>query len=138
MSYATYESIGKDPNKPRPESQKNIPHIESLEQRKEIISKYPLVIIDYYTDWCGPCVQCAPKFAQLAQKYENRGVVCLKENAEKKLGGHPPIKGVPTFHFYYKNNFLENLSVVGADIEKVEEHIQGIINVIDNEEKKEE
>ena len=127
MSYATYQKIGKDPEEPSPESQAVIPHVKTLEERKDVISRYPLVVIDYYTDWCGPCKACAPKFAQIAQKYQANGVAFLKEDAELQFGDHPPIRGVPTFHFYFKGKILKDLTIVGADVEKVEEHIQGII-----------
>ena len=127
MSYAQYKTIGKDPNSVPVESQAQVPHVKTLEERKSVIEQYPLVCIDYYTDWCGPCKTCAPQFAQLAQKYEAKGVAFLKEDAEMNLGGCPKIRGVPTFHFYYKGKILEDLTVVGADIDQVEEHIAGII-----------
>ena len=119
--YKTYAQVGKSNDEVSPESQAFIPSVTSLEQRMSVIEQYPLVVIDNYTEWCGPCKTCAPKFAQLAQKYENKGVAFLKEDAELQLGNAPPVRGVPTFHFYFKGKCLDDLSVVGADINLVEE-----------------
>ena len=110
----------------------NVPVITSLQQRKQLINQHFLTVIDYYTEWCGPCQTSAPKYAQLAQKYSKPGLCVLaKENAENGVGGLPvDITGVPCFHFYVNGQFISSETVTGADIEKLEETITRILNSI--------
>ena len=130
MSYATYKNIGIDKDAPSPESMVNVPEIETIEQRKKLIQSYPVVIIKYFTTWCGPCKTSAPKFAQLAKKYQEKGIVFVKENAETSSKDIPDIRGVPCFHFYFKGKFLGDLTVTGASIDQVEENILKILNFV--------
>ena len=128
MSYASYKNIGIDKAAPSPESMGNVPEIETVEQRKNVIMNYPLVIIDNFTTWCGPCKTATPKFAQLAKIYSEKGVVFLKENVEKNLADCPPITGVPCFHFYIEGKFMPNLTITGAAIDQIEATINDILN----------
>ena len=104
-------------------------NISSSEQRKILIQNNILVVIDNYTEWCGPCKSCAPLFANLATKYAEKGICAFaKENAED---GNCPVRigGVPCFHFYINGQLLENLTVTGADIGTVEKNIQNLLNI---------
>lgn len=128
MSYATYKNIGIDKEVPNPESMMIVQEIQNLGQRKNIIIKYPIVIIDYYTNWCGPCKKVSSKFSQLAKKYNQKGVFCVKEDAEKKFGEYPAdLRGVPCFHFYVNGTFIPDLTVTGAAIDQVEDNILKIL-----------
>ena len=69
----------------------------------KVISETPTIIIDFYTDWCGPCRMMAPIVEQIAEEYSGK-VTFAKINAQ-----HNPqsslnlgITGVPTF-IGYKN-----------------------------------
>ena len=56
------------------------------------------VVLDMYTQWCGPCKVIAPKYQALSEKYLD--VVFLKldcNQANKPLAKELGIKVVPTF-----------------------------------------
>jgi thioredoxin 1 len=36
------------------------------------ISKYPLMVVDFWAAWCGPCRKVAPIVEQLAKEYSGR------------------------------------------------------------------
>ncbi|MEM1537440.1 MAG: thioredoxin [Candidatus Nezhaarchaeales archaeon] len=49
----------------------------------EFVSKYPLVVIDFWAEWCGPCLMLAPIIDELAMKYRGKivfGKVNVDEN----------------------------------------------------------
>ena len=59
------------------------------------------VLVDFWTEWCGPCRLVAPVLEQIAAEYADR-VVVAKLNAEE----HPSIAqrynvlGYPTMNLY--------------------------------------
>ncbi|XP_076911273.1 thioredoxin F-type, chloroplastic-like [Bidens hawaiensis] len=56
------------------------------------------VVLDMYTQWCGPCKIIAPKFQELAEKYLDVVFLKLDCNQENKsLAKELGIKVVPTF-----------------------------------------
>lgn len=61
-----------------------------------------LVVVDFYTDWCGPCKLIYPQLVQLSAELEPAATIvkfnCNQHNKElaKTLG----IKVAPTFHLY--------------------------------------
>jgi thioredoxin 1 len=85
-----------------------------------------LVVVDFYTSWCGPCKLIAPKLAlwnaELQPAVQFIKVNCNKEFAP--LGKQLGIKVAPTFHLYRKGALLAVLT--GAKEEAlralIEEH----------------
>lgn len=134
--YAKFNTLGKnddqeiDPNDPV-----TVVEIESLTQKKQLISKNALCVIDYYADWCGPCKQISGKYHKMSNQYSKTGLcVFTKEDVDKKIGmvgnNVPPIRGVPTFMFYINGNIQPDLTVTGADIREVESVVRNILHSI--------
>jgi thioredoxin 1 len=47
------------------------------------ISKYPMMVVDFWAAWCGPCRMVAPIIEQLAKEYSGRvafGKLNIDEN----------------------------------------------------------
>ena len=93
-------------------------NIEKLEEVDLDISdelKEGKVIIDVYTDWCGPCKFIAP----ILEKLEEEGLikvirVDLDEN--RPLGQMFGITAIPTLLFFKNGKLLEkNISVEGRE-----------------------
>ena len=124
-TYASYKTLGKDKDAPPPESMMEIPQITSQEHRASVITSNRVVIIDNYTDWCGPCKTVSPRFAQLAQRYQGKAVF-VKENVEDGHRGAPKVRGVPCFHFYINGQYIQDLTITGGSIERVEEALSKI------------
>lgn len=89
-----------------------------------------LVVVDFYTQWCGPCKLIYPKLVELSLEWEPRGVAFCKCdcNAEfKAVGKELGIRVAPTFHLY--RNGQKVAEMTGAHVERlqalVEEHLAG-------------
>lgn len=65
------------------------------------------VVVDFYTDWCGPCKLISPEVEKFAAEYE--GVKFAKFNCgtnDKRFAIEKGIKALPTFHMYKDNEKL--------------------------------
>lgn len=84
------------------------------------------VIVDFFTDWCGPCKAVAPKFEALSNKEEYHGVKFLKVNVEEneEVGAMHKIRSIPTFVAYKDGKVVGH--VEGADIATVEALVKNI------------
>ncbi|XP_050208018.1 thioredoxin F-type, chloroplastic-like [Mercurialis annua] len=74
------------------------------------------VVLDMYTQWCGPCKVIAPKFKALSEKYLD--VVFLKLDCNqdnKSLAKELGIKVVPTFKILKDSKIVKE--VTGAKYE---------------------
>ena len=68
---------------------------------EELVLKSELpVMVDVYTEWCGPCCAIAPYIEQMANEYEGKALIC-KVDAEKcpNVAEKYSITTVPTFLF---------------------------------------
>ncbi|KAL7581516.1 hypothetical protein ACA910_022085 [Epithemia clementina (nom. ined.)] len=59
------------------------------------------VIVDFYSDSCGPCRMMAPIFQKTAKKYLDKAVfVKVDTNAQYELSSRYQIRSLPTFQFF--------------------------------------
>lgn len=99
--------------------------LSSAEHKNSIIAGNKIVVVDVYTDWCGPCKIMAPKFDQLAQKYSVPGhCVLVKEDAEDEIT--PSITSVPTFDFFYEGKQVARIGG-GTTIDNIEAKLMELL-----------
>jgi len=80
---------------------------------KEIIQKHPLVVVDCWAPWCGPCRMVAPVIRELARDYAGKilfGKLNVDENPE--VSAQYQIMSIPTL-LVFKNGKLVD-KIVGA------------------------
>jgi len=80
---------------------------------KETIQNHPLVVIDCWAPWCGPCQIVAPVIEEMARDYAGRilfGKLNVDENRE--VATQYQIMGIPTL-LVFKNGKLVD-RIVGA------------------------
>ena len=55
------------------------------------------VLVDFWADWCSPCLMIAPVLEKVIPEYEGR-VLLVKVDADEnmKLAGHYKLRGFPT------------------------------------------
>ena len=76
---------------------------------EEIVLKTELpVMLDVYTEWCGPCRAIAPYVEQIAAEYEGKALIG-KVDAEKapELAEKYEIRTVPTFLFFKNGELVD-------------------------------
>ena len=89
------------------------PLVISDENFNQIIDENPIVVVDFWAEWCGPCRAMNPIIEELSLIYENK-IVFAKLNVDKnpispsKYG----ISSIPTF-LIIKNGQVMN-SIIGV------------------------
>jgi thioredoxin 1 len=130
MSYSTYGNLGKTEEEPPTEQENSMVNIiQSQEHRENIIRNNRIVVVDNFTEWCGPCKFIAPQFIRMAGEFQGKVAFC-KENVDQgfKRAENAIIRGVPCFHFYVNGQYMKDLTITGADIEKVRETLNRMFN----------
>ena len=77
------------------------------------------VIVDYYSDGCGPCRQIAPHFKRLAKKYKNKAVFAkVNVDRNRETSARQQIRSMPTFQAYLLGKKRQQFS--GADLRQLQ------------------
>lgn len=78
----------------------------TLENFESTIQDNPIVLIDFWAEWCGPCRAFGPIFEKAAEKHED--VVFGKVNTEQQqaLAGQLGIRSIPTLMIFRDNILL--------------------------------
>jgi thioredoxin-like negative regulator of GroEL len=77
------------------------------------------VIIDYYSDGCGPCRHIAPHFKRLAKQYKNKAVFAkVNVDRNRETSGRQQIRSMPTFQAYLLGRKKSQFS--GADLNQLQ------------------
>ncbi|KAJ6697067.1 hypothetical protein OIU85_003431 [Salix viminalis] len=83
------------------------------------------VVLDMYTQWCGPCKLIAPKYKELSQKYDDVVFLKLDCNQENKpLAKELGIKVVPTFKILKQGKIVKE--VTGAKFDNLVVAIENV------------
>ncbi len=72
------------------------------------------VIVDFYSDGCGPCRMIAPVFKKLAKEMEGKAVfVKVDTNAMYELSSRYSVRSLPTFKFFLGGKKVHEFSGAG-------------------------
>ncbi|XP_042488250.1 thioredoxin F-type, chloroplastic-like [Macadamia integrifolia] len=84
-----------------------------------------IVVLDMYTQWCGPCKVIAPKFQELSEKHLDVVFMKLDCNQENKpLAKELGIKVVPTFKILKGSKVVKE--VTGAKFDDLVAAIESV------------
>ena len=64
---------------------------------EKLVTESPIVFVDFWAEWCGPCKMFGPTFQASASTHANQ-VLFVKVNteAEQLLGSQWNIRSIPT------------------------------------------
>ena len=83
----------------------------------EVLKSDKPILVDFWAQWCGPCLTIAPTLAKLAEKYEGKMKVGkLNVDEHPALAEKYQIRGIPNMKFF-KNGQIAG-EVVGLVAEK--------------------
>jgi len=77
------------------------------------VRSYPLLVVDCWAAWCGPCRMMAPVIEQLAKKYEGKvafGKLNVDQNSD--TAARYQIMSIPAFLVFKQGKHVD--TIVGA------------------------
>lgn len=85
-----------------------IKYLEDTKDFSTTIAENDVVLVDFYADWCGPCLMAAPVLEELSEYYTNR-IMILKVDTEAfpELSAQYGIQSIPSFFIFKKKEFKE-------------------------------
>lgn len=77
------------------------------------LSKYPLMVVDFWAVWCGPCHAVAPTIEQLAREYAGR-VAFGKLNVDENplTSNEFEVQSIPTILIFKNGEAVDG--IIGA------------------------
>ena len=90
-------------------------------------TKEKVVVIDFYADWCMPCVMMAPVIEEIAKKFKGKikfGKVNIEDNQE--LTQKFKVMSFPTF-MLFKDGKQADQFVGSRSIEDFEEKLKSLL-----------
>jgi thioredoxin len=63
---------------------------------EKVITDSPIVIVDFWAPWCGPCRGFAPIYEQAAESHQDVVFGKINTDVEQELAGAFGIRSIPT------------------------------------------
>lgn len=98
---------------------------------KETIEKNPIVFIDFWAAWCGPCRMFAPVFEKVSENHSDVVFGEVNTEEERELAAEYQIMSIPTL-MVFKENILIFMQA-GALPEKALEELVKKVKELDME-----
>ncbi len=77
---------------------------------EETIEDYPLILVDFWADWCGPCKMMEPVLEELAREYQG-DLVIAKMNVDEnsRIPGQFQVSSIPTMVLFKDGEQVERM-----------------------------
>jgi thioredoxin 1 len=107
-----------------------VQELKSVEQFNTLIASKPLVAIDVWAQWCGPCRFISPVFEKHSESDEFKDkIVFAKVDADEvpDLSQELGVRAMPSFFFFKDGAKVSDLDLVGADPGRLEKGLKTLI-----------
>lgn len=82
----------------------------SAREWDSLITKEPLVLVDFFATWCGPCKMLAPVLAELDAKWQGKiKIVKVDVDENSDLAMQFQIMSVPTMILFQNGNAVKRM-----------------------------
>lgn len=98
--------------------------INNIEDFNEVVSKNDIVVVDFFTKWCGPCKAVSPFFESLEKEFPHIKLSKCDCEAAEDVAFKFKISSIPMFIKFEKGKEVERVS--GADKNKILELFNGL------------
>ncbi|BCS92940.1 Thiol-disulfide oxidoreductase ResA [Metallosphaera sp. J1] len=99
---------GKDMEK---EQRELIAHLDSS-NFDEFLKKNKVAVVDFWAEWCAPCLILAPVIEELARDYPQVGFGKLNSDENQSIAGRYGVMSLPTVIFFKDGEPVDE--VIGA------------------------
>ena len=77
---------------------------------KEVLESDKVMLIDFWTPWCGPCKMLSPVIEELADEYEGKAKICkLNTDENMSLASKYQITSIPCVILFKGGNPIQKI-----------------------------
>lgn len=87
--------------------------LDDFEQKVLQASAEQPVLVDFWADWCAPCLAIAPVLSRVVEAYEGKILLAkleVDEGENMKLAGRYRVRGFPTIILFSHGEELDRFS----------------------------
>lgn len=85
--------------------------VASLAELDAVLKDNPVVLVDFYAEWCGPCQTMKPIVRELARKYSGKvAVVEVDTDEAQDVAQRHGVQFLPTFVVFRDGRVLNRAS----------------------------
>lgn len=85
--------------------------VDGFEERVLQASQTQPILVDFWAEWCSPCLALAPALERVVTEYEGQILLAKVEvDDNMKLAGHYRLRGFPTVILFHKQEELGRFS----------------------------
>lgn len=78
----------------------------TLQNFESVVDSNPIVILDFWAEWCGPCKVFAPLFDQMAELYPDVYFGKVNTEVSKDLAEAFQIRSIPTLMAFIRGELV--------------------------------
>ncbi len=95
---------------------------------QDTVTENPIVLVDFWAAWCGPCRAFAPVFENASAKHDGIVFGKVDTEAERELAQAASITSIPTLMAFRDGILVFNQpgALRAADLEQLIESVEGL------------
>jgi len=102
------------------------------EEFKEIVGNgHKLVVVDFFAEWCMPCLMLSPVIEELAEEMKDIKFVKINVDDNKEIASKYGVSSIPCL-IYFKDGEEISRTVGNQTAEDIEEKIKGLVDDLDS------